>query len=313
MKGLEYLIGVDFDDTVADTSAESPDRVTVASAYQHAVETIFGSSGVDVYRAVGGLQNRAPLELVDVMLKTGDTRGMTGVARDFFDSASNLLRQSGLISEGKGYKLDWSDYTRSIAELLVRVKLEYLLNQISPAWPEPCPGAVDFFTGTHRIREEEEINIRAAIVSSGHEVFIKRVFEQWGISCPELMVTDDDMRGGFGTGDVIKDVKPSARLWNVLHFLWAKYCLGDQADIVDIVGFVARTRQQMMYIGNDPVKDGGLAENAGVPFALFKPSDPTNLRMYCFNHWSSVTQLFSRESILKRLRAGTELRPLFIS
>ena len=69
------------------------------------------------------------------------------------------------------------------AEALVQFKLELLLKEIGQVgqdtcWPTPCDTVLDFVSSL-RMQGSE-----VAIISSGHEMFIKRCFQMWNRPVP---------------------------------------------------------------------------------------------------------------------------------
>ncbi len=146
---------------------------------------------------------------------------------------------------------------REAAELFVAQKLQHLIPEISKDWPRFYPGVVDFFKDVQDGRYPIEI----AIVSSGHDDFINRAFEVNGINAPTNMVTSDAIRGRNQPDRPL--YKPNPYQLAVVHKRWlgrgvefmsSKYLDGDHG------------KNRIAYVGDDPVRDGGLAEISLVPF-----------------------------------------------
>ncbi|MCK5332837.1 hypothetical protein KAJ41_03170, partial [Candidatus Parcubacteria bacterium] len=146
-------------------------------------------------------------------------------------------------------------------------------------WPEPCRGFIDFFELIHEMNSKKENAFRIAILSSGHEYFIEKVFRSWGISPLPSMLTDDDLRDSS-----LKEIiaKPSASL----------FCLLEQKLKKDKGENGELNKTNTIYIGDDPEKDGKLAKNRGIPFMLFcgNSENPKDDCRY-FNDWSEIITL----------------------
>jgi phosphoglycolate phosphatase-like HAD superfamily hydrolase len=139
--------------------------------------------------------------------------------------------------------------------MLVRKKLQILLREMElyPEWPRPFEGVKEFFAKTARQ------NIPTATLSAGHEHFIRRSYKNWNApTMPVVMLTDDDLRP-LRRKDGTYPQKPDSELFDLLLESWGK----SDPRIEHI------PRQNMLYIGDDPKRDGELAENAGVRFAWF--------------------------------------------
>ena len=97
-----YLFVSDFDGTVSNTFAESPNGINVDMAYEYAIKKFFGEEGLIVYQKIGGLQNRAPGEVVLNILRQADNAGILSKnAEECFDKRNKTL--SRLVPKGKGY------------------------------------------------------------------------------------------------------------------------------------------------------------------------------------------------------------------
>src|SRR4030042_157189 len=182
MKKDRYLVAIDYDRTLFNTGARSPRGISLKEGYEYAIEKIFGQGGLDCYRSQGGLCNRAPSEVISSLLAQG--KYFADVARQrhvWLDSQRRMPSEQNSVSEG-------------VTELLVSFKLQLFLDEISENWPEPYSGVADFFQTVTRLREEGGLSVRAGILSSGHTTFIEKTFSLWNIPCPEIMVTDDDLR-----------------------------------------------------------------------------------------------------------------------
>ena len=62
------LVVFDFDQTMANTFASSPNVKGVAEACEAVIFTVFGAGGIQHFNMVGGLKNRSPRELVEALV-----------------------------------------------------------------------------------------------------------------------------------------------------------------------------------------------------------------------------------------------------
>lgn len=228
------LLAKDFDGTVAQTFEKSPSGVGVLEAYEIAIENLFGTQGLEVYRRQGGLANRAPREVV-----------------------------RSLAPEAYGLELE------ALLALLIEAKLDVLTDQIGKTlkdgakWPRPMPGYLEFREFLQEAREREGVMVDDLLLSSGHVAFIEATYEMWGTGQPTHIVAEETMHD-FGVAD---QIKPSPVLMQIAHRIWREsYGVNSTADSVSDV--LDRT----LYIGDDVVKDGQLAEDSGVRnFNLITP------------------------------------------
>lgn len=224
----------DFDRTIADTFAPSPSGIGVEEASALAVKDVFGNNMFEIYVHTGGLKNREPSELVSDLNRTGREKGI------------NLHGQS-------------SD--QETTEHYVAAKISYLLQDISPNWPKLYQGVEEFF---HKVAEGQ-LNADVAIVSSGHNEAIKKIFCVNGMPLPELMITSDAIRNLLQPQR--PKYKPHPYQLARIHKEWlGKNALKNQLD----GNYTGRShgKPSMMYFGDDPVKDGGLAEKSRILFGF---------------------------------------------
>lgn len=309
-----YLVITDFDGTIADTFSPSPKGVDVNQAYRHATELVLGANGLRAYEEIGGLKNMAPGELVKAILQHGPKKEMIEHAGSFFHKEQGLL--DGLVPEGKGTPLTWQDDsfwdpTGVIAEMLVRSKMVLYLPEIGPAWPRPCKGFLVFYDVLCKLKNL--VDIQLAILSSGHEIFIKKTFEAWGMPAPLILLTDDHMRSREYPPEPMARVKPSVALFNLVHLMWSYETNGPMADNLQLINFIMESRKRMMYFGDDCDKDGQLAAAAGVPFGWFNPKSLHALgrlhdqEHFIFTDWQDLALHFTLEKTLEKLREGKPL------
>ncbi len=316
MKANPYLVVLDFDGNLAQTFDPSPNGIDVGTAYQRAVESIFGKMGLKIYQEIGGLQNRAPMELVVAILEAGDEENLTRIASKYYYDHHNQL--NGLVSSEKAPAITWQtwDPVGAMTEILVRCKLFHLISEIGTnlpdgnKWPLPCPGALDFFKVIQNLQQGQGIDIKAAIISSGHDAFIRKTFEKaWKLPCPPILVTDDDMRGIKYRIAPKETVKPSVTLFSLVHWMWFISQFGPMFDNLQLIGFATKNRKRMMYFGDDPVKDGRLAEAAEVPFGWFVPKDTDeepniNCQVVKFSDWRIIAEHLSKTQTVELLKNG---------
>lgn len=221
------LLAKDFDGTVAQTFDKSPGGVGVTEAYEYAIDSVFGPRAVDEYNAAGGLQNRAPLEVVQQF------------APDLSGAELN-----------------------DVVDRLVARKLDALLSEIGAVfpdgsvWPRPMPGYIDFLERLAEVRSDG-LYIDDLILSSGHVAFIEKVYQTWSVEQPTHIVAMETM-DDRGLGNY---VKPSSILMSIAHQIWQEGYGVDQTTTTQ-----DDLQRRTLYIGDDVSKDGGLAANSGVPF-----------------------------------------------
>lgn len=234
----QHLVLLDFDGTIANTFADSPSGMNVGRASRLAISEVFGRNGVLAFDESGGLKNREPGELV----------------RDIL----GMVRPNGL---------DHSQNT----EWFVQAKLSRLVKQINPNWPELYPGVKELFADSRR----GNIPIDLAVLSSGHDLFIKKVMEANNISMDNvILVTSDVIRQRPMPGR--PRYKPHTYQMAEAHRLWLRS--SGIGPVRESYGGFNNGRSygkpNMMYVGDDPVKDGGLAREARIPFVFVPNTQP---------------------------------------
>ncbi len=297
-----YLLIFDFDNTIAKTSEKGRNNVDVNESYRLVVKDIFGERGLLVFEQIGGLRNRAPDELVVTMLGGNFREDLIESAKVFFDREGADL--GNVIPEGKGNPLVWdtSHPDGVIGEMLVRHKLvKYLLPQIGiskdgQVWPKPCEGFSDFYRYLQEMNLNRGVRLETAIISSGHDIFIAKTFQTWGLPMPDYLITNDDIRGRKYPLEMPRRVKPGLLPLALVYKEW----LSKQKS--DGFGFFERTNRakgKMMYFGDDPEKDGFMAQNAKIPFGLFQKefqfmtTSPDN-RLLTFGDWRIIADVLQK-------------------
>lgn len=305
-----YLFAFDFDGTIARTFEPSPSGIGVNEAYARAIFDVFGQEGLDTYRSLGGLGNRAPQELVALLLDKA--RHIAGNAYGFFSKNRDSL--SGLVLNDESVSLVWN-YNNSVSditELLVRQKLVYLLDQIGTkfpdgqVWPRPCGSFVDFWSTAHKL-QEQGINLVTAIISSGHQAFIEKTFKKWGLVGPNILVTDDDIRSRQYPREPERKIKPGLFPFALAHHKWLRM----QADALSVEE-VKKSRSNIIYFGDDFKRDKEMARNAGVVFGWFTENG-SNINGYggddfTFGNWAYVSSILSKnQQLMKEGRPVCEI------
>ena len=180
----ELFVGYDFDGTIARTFDPSPRGVTVASAYDTAVDQIFGVQSLAEYHASGGLRNRAPVEIVRQLAPDATT-----------------TQQADLVA------------------MLDDAKLAVLLEEITAQWPQPTDGYLDFIKKMQRGRENGA-RTTEAIISSGHAPFITQTYKAWGVPEPEIILAQEAIAAMANAENLPVPAKPSTRIMRFAHTLW---------------------------------------------------------------------------------------------
>lgn len=236
----ELFVLTNFDGTTFNTFEPAPSGINVPIAYDRAVQSIFGEAGFTIYQnKLGGLQNREPGELFDLIAK----RLEIDVDAEF-----------GSRKEG--------------VRAFVDAKLQQMLPDISPEWPLPYKGVIDFF----RAVEDNEIPVTVGIASSGHRGFINRVYEVNGLIPPAIMATSDEINNLVEPRRGL--YKPNTYQIAALHFQRLRQHLGNDyfqwVQEEEAKRFLQRDeiKQRMIYVGDHPGKDGGVAGRARIPYGF---------------------------------------------
>ncbi len=182
----QRLLQLDFDGTVAHTNVQHEGIISVAEAYELAVDEIFGLQALEHYLETGGLRNDAPGEVV------------LRVAPDLDSDPDELLTKTNE---------------------LVAAKVGILVAQVSMHWPEPVEGFPVVWLAAYN----RPMTTRA-IISSGHTDFMNRVFDVWGLPHADITVSDDEVRTAETDVPYKNRMKPNPfalewamRLWEEGH------------------------------------------------------------------------------------------------
>lgn len=274
-----YLVATDFDGALANTFRPPPTGYDVNTATSLAIAQQFGPKGLKLYNDLGGMQNREPGELIGNLLQEADLRG---IRMPSFGSA------------------------KKATEYFVDLKLALLLPQISREWPRLYPGVREFF----QIASEGYIPIKTAVVSSGHDRFINRVFEVNGLKPPDYLVSSDSIRALEN---------PKRRLYKPYPYQLAlahKQWLGTHKIVNDDYGLYADRgfgKTHMIYIGDDPIKDGELATKSRIPFGFVPFTHPDfhpdpNKGQFFFDHFVKFADLLlTKREVFERRGSFAEI------
>jgi hypothetical protein len=224
------LLASDFDRTIARTDEVGPLNMNVERTTYCAVERILGPLALEQYVRDGGLNNRAPGQVVQSLAPTLLPEELQQVSSDFV-----------------AYKLSLS-----------MQQIGTHLDDGSP-WPRLVDGFATAWSDLQELGAEEP-GVDTAIVSSGHDSFIMKVFEVHDLPLPDVLISEDTVRAEIPHEDYGAYVKPSPFLIGLTHRKWAECYSVPLSD--STTELCART----LYLGDDLVKDGGLAQNASVQF-----------------------------------------------
>jgi len=108
--------------------------------------------------------------------------------------------------------------------------------------------------------------IATAIISSGHEAFIKKTFAQWDLSLPDYLISDDDIRGRKYPTDMEKRFKPGLSPFALAYEQW-RLDVGSDYSATDHAN---EARQHIMYFGDSDSSDRFMAERARVAFGHYR-------------------------------------------
>ncbi len=316
-----YLLGFDFDRTQARTFEQSPQGMGVAEAYAQTVRDIFPTVGRGVFADLTLDLSRAPSELAMTLLKSDRGGVLYDDVLDFYER--EVTRLNGYVPEGKGAPLVWQPEALegTVAELLVRRKLHYLYGQIGQpfpngeVWPRPYPGFLNFWQTVDRINQEQvgKVDIKRAVISSGHERFIQHTFTTWGATQPDILVTEDDIRGRIYPKQMDKRVKPGLLPMALALREWSRH-IQKEDQVKPNVGGARLRRQKVMYLGDDLGKDGGMAQAGGILFGWFEETgilDTGLCNSFTFYHWDEMTERLVDG--VNNLQAGQPLADVFIT
>lgn len=226
------FVGLDFDGTMAQTFLPSPHNISVNEAYCGAIDAVFGLDALTKYQQEGGHCNRAPIEIV---------RQLAGDA--------NAAEQTTLLKQ------------------LDEAKLGILLPEIGPSWPLPVPGFASFSKKIEHMQAEHPVDV--IVTSSGHDAFIRRTLDVWGIFRPSAIVAQELIQQIANAHGETMPFKPDQRVISYAAAVWH----GLYRITSGVVPPSSKERQRMSYVGDGAV-DRELAANAQIAFHYIDASAP---------------------------------------
>lgn len=300
---VKSLFLFDFDQTIVETFESSPNGIGVEKAYDMSVFNIFGDVGRNIYKNVlGGLQNKAPSELVQLLISSDSEDRLIKKASIFY--SNNVLRLLAVLPENiKADDQEWDTRSEKLMDLLTWMlaaeKLSFLSSEIGEKlpdgqkWPRVCRGFLDFYKSIETINNQGEIKIDRGIISSGHTEFIRKTFSSIGLNLPEYLITDDNLRGVKNI-PIERKTKPGPYPFALIHRQWLKD-----------TGLSAENKSNIVYFGDDLKKDGGMAEKCRVSFGWFNKNSSIPYEIsesgFLFNDWALVQKVLNeRKDILVR-------------
>jgi len=318
VENQSYLFSIDFDKTIANTFETSPNGIGVLKAYDMSILNIFGSEGYDIYQnKLNGLQNRAPSELVDLLVSFGDEKKLLKQAGDFFND--NAVRLLSLLPEEdkKNNGFNWDKKSEKLVDLLTWMlaaeKCSFLSDEIGKklvdgqTWPKPCNGFIDFYESINEINKRGGIKIDTAIISSGHTKFIEKTFETFGLDLPNYVITDDELRRVRNI-PINRKTKPGAYPFAVIHRSWLR------DNYPNYLTENEYHKDKIIYFGDDQNKDGSMAKNCRVTFGWFNEGsvDPFSRidNGFSFNDWRVVGDIVNSQ--IETLVRGGSMSQVFL-
>lgn len=167
----------------------------------------------------------------------------------------------------------------------VEERFNILESKIGKDWPEPCEGFVDFY------QEIVAREIDFAIVSSGHRSFIEKTFKAKDLVIPNIIVSDDEIKKHAYLPQVRRD-KPATLPMDMAYCQWLNqvgYCYGGAK-----YGQEIPAKDNIIYFGDSLLKDGKMAERAGVKFGWFVSEsaykNEPEKRRFTFGNWKEIIQ-----------------------
>jgi hypothetical protein len=127
-------------------------------------------------------------------------------------------------------------------------------------WPEPSEGFLESW---------ERINANTAVVSSGHRVLIRKMFDTWGVRQPDILISEETLRETEPEKPIAQKVKPHAFSLELALAQWTE--LYDvPKDTRNYRLALMKAHNKVVYVGDDIDKDGGMAASCNIPFVLIE-------------------------------------------
>ncbi len=311
MNNIPYLLLCDFDQTLFDTKKPSPNGVGLEEGYQYAVNNVFGPLGLAIYQEEGGLRNRAPIEVVTSLIKHQSL--ISSAQEKYAELTSSTENLPALLT------VPWNEASvcSILTEMLVHSKLQLFLGEIGIEWPQQYPGVCSYFQTITDLRVKKSLPIHSGILSSGHTSFIEKTLCLRGIPYPQVMITDDHIRPIPFLDDPGKKVKPSPFL---IYFLLERWLKNPDDDSPASVEKFSLSLSRVLYIGDDPQKDGEMAKNVGIPFGWFRGNcdefseisqDTFPFGSFSFSNWHTLCDFLKKDSVRKMVRRGMPIAKIF--
>lgn len=304
-----YLVACDFDGTAFNTFLSSPNGMDVKEAYRQSLDDIFGQGIGEWFLANIGLNNKAPSQVITDLLSNADghRERLMSNAWSFFEAQRGNL--GDLIPECRDGTLSWNhDFPEiTLTQMLVLKKLKHLMDEVGKqngdgkVWPQPCEGFLNFAKIVSNFKKGG-LPVDIAIISSGHESFIKKVFETWNIQQPDVLVTEDDIRQRTHPIEPEIRFKPGVFPLALAHHKWLKQ---QGLSGTALIGEVIPSKKRIMYIGDDPDKDIKMAQKGHVEGYLFPHTSWKQLAGALTNN-KHLLDGRSLQEVLPHLRKGTE-------
>ena len=278
MNSPRYLIASDFDDTLFRTSEPGPSGMTVQKAYTQGLDDLFGEEVGERFFATYGFHGEAPSQIIQAVLDMSNGHLINNAKRVHQKQNGDFPK---IIPESQEGTVLWNDENpqTTLTSMLIIRKLAYLLREIGAhdqndkPWPLPCEGAL-YFLRSLELLKEKGVPIDFAIISSGHESFIRKSLGVWIVPQPDILVTDDHVRLRQFPKEAEHKFKPGVFPVALAHFQWIK-----KQGLSASRETGCDTRARIMHIGDNPTKDLVMADKAGIKSNL----------LYPFTPWESVT------------------------
>lgn len=279
MNPIRTTLLFDFDGTCFKTFNKSPRGLDVHIATEQAVQNIFGPRGTEIYHAIGGLQNRAPSELIIAMYSHG--------LKPLDNAVENFVQE----------------------------KLHILTGEIGTTfddgriWPEPCNGFSTFWE-TAKELQKQGVPLDTGIISSGHAEFILKTFQETRLLPPDILVTEDDIRHRKFPQEMERRVKPGQ--WPIAR---AHYHILKNQDLLYDLPLAKKTRDHIIFFGDSVKSDGGLAERADIVFGLFNPDTKFSTlvphKSFAFNDWEDIGSILKNNQ--DYIKEGRPIHDIFFT
>lgn len=268
----EYCVDLDFDGNMGFTFDPSPDGIGVEENYEDTLGRIFGEDILNTYKDEGGLDNRAPSQVIERLWVVHPE--VIPLARRHL--ARTRTELESVMPRTRGYLDLWdTDPLKAATEVYIRQDLISSLGHLGlehddgTLWPRPCTGFDDFWRTLQQLnRANLGFHITTAVISSGYDEYIQKVFDEvWGLPRPDIWVTDDTTRSRPHPADHLRRVKPAPFGIALAHQEWLKrYGLsGEGFDMKK----VRDSKLRMVSFGDGAPKDGQMAARSRIGFGHF--------------------------------------------